>query len=36
MTGWTRPMVKMRAMRARHKLRQIARQLMHSEFPESP
>ncbi len=27
LTGWTRPMVKMRAMRARHKLRQIAREL---------
>ncbi|MFM2178769.1 MAG: hypothetical protein RL015_2867 [Verrucomicrobiota bacterium] len=26
MTGWTRPMVKMRAMRARHKLRVIAQQ----------
>ena len=34
MTGWTRPMVKMRAMRARHKLRQIAREMMKSEFPE--
>lgn len=34
MTGWTRPMVKMRAMRARHKLRHIARQLMNSEFSE--
>lgn len=32
LTGWTRPMVKMRAMRARQKLRQIARQLMKSEF----
>ena len=32
MTGWTRPMVKMRAMRARHKLRQIARRLMKEEF----
>ena len=32
LTGWTRPMVKMRAMRARHKLRQIARELMKSEF----
>jgi RNA polymerase sigma-70 factor, ECF subfamily len=34
-TGWTRAMVKMRAMRARHKLRQIARQLMKSEFSDS-
>lgn len=34
-TGWTRPMVKMRAMRARLKLRQIARQQMKSEFSES-
>jgi RNA polymerase sigma-70 factor (ECF subfamily) len=33
-TGWTRAMVKMRAMRARHKLRQIARQLMKSEFTD--
>jgi RNA polymerase sigma-70 factor, ECF subfamily len=33
-TGWTRPMVKMRAMRARHKLRQIARELMKEEFTE--
>ncbi len=32
MTGWTRPMVKMRAMRARHKLRAVARQSMKSEF----
>lgn len=31
-TGWTRPMVKMRAMRARLKLRQIARELMKNEF----
>ncbi len=31
-TGWTRPMVKMRAMRARHKLRQIARELMKEDF----
>jgi len=31
-TGWTRAMVKMRAMRARLKLRQIARQQMKSEF----
>lgn len=35
MTGWTRPMVKMRAMRARHKLRQIAKELMKSEFAEA-
>lgn len=35
MTGWTRPMVKMRAMRARHKLRQIAKTLMKSEFAEA-
>jgi len=35
MTGWTRPMVKMRAMRARRKLRQVAQQLMKSEFGES-
>lgn len=34
-TGWTRPMVKMRAMRARMKLRQFARTLMKSDF-ESP
>ena len=34
-TGWTRAMVKMRAMRARLKLRQIARQQMKSEFTES-
>lgn len=33
-TGWTRPMVKMRAMRARHKLRAIARRLMKNEFPD--
>ncbi len=32
LTGWTRPMVKMRAMRARHKLRQIARTLMKNDF----
>jgi len=32
MTGWTRPMVKMRAMRARMKLRQVAQRLMKSEF----
>ena len=32
-TGWTRPMVKMRAMRARLKLRQVAQRLMKSEFP---
>ena len=32
LTGWTRPMVKMRAMRARRKLRQIAQQVMKSEF----
>ena len=32
LTGWTRAMVKMRAMRARLKLRQIARQHMKSEF----
>jgi RNA polymerase sigma-70 factor (ECF subfamily) len=31
-TGWTRPMVKMRAMRARFKLRQCAQRLMKSEF----
>lgn len=35
MTGWTRPMVKMRAMRARRKLRQVAQQVMKSEF-ENP
>ena len=34
LTGWTRPMVKMRAMRARRKLRQVARQVMKSEFEE--
>lgn len=27
LTGWTRPMVKMRAMRARHKLRGIAQEM---------
>lgn len=32
MTGWTRPMVKMRAMRARHKLRLIARELKMTDF----
>ncbi|HRJ11426.1 MAG TPA: RNA polymerase sigma factor [Prosthecobacter sp.] len=32
MTGWTRPMVKMRAMRARRKLRGIAREIMKEEF----
>lgn len=35
LTGWTRPMVKMRAMRARHKLRVLARQSMKSEFKDS-
>lgn len=34
LTGWTRPMVKMRAMRARRKLRQVARQVMNSEFED--
>jgi RNA polymerase sigma-70 factor (ECF subfamily) len=34
-TGWTRPMVKMRAMRARHKLRQIARELMKEDLTDS-
>jgi RNA polymerase sigma-70 factor (ECF subfamily) len=34
-TGWTRPMVKMRAMRARHKLRQIARERMKEGFTDS-
>lgn len=33
LTGWTRAMVKMRAMRARQKLRQIATSLMRNEFP---
>jgi len=33
-TGWTRAMVKMRAMRARFKLRQIARRVMKNDFPE--
>ena len=33
LTGWTRPMVKMRAMRARHKLRTLARQTLKSEYP---
>lgn len=33
-TGWTRPMVKMRAMRARLKLRQVARRMMKSEFTD--
>ncbi|MDB6072422.1 MAG: polymerase subunit sigma-24 [Verrucomicrobiaceae bacterium] len=33
-TGWTRPMVKMRAMRARLKLRQAARRVMKSEFTD--
>ena len=32
-TGWSRPMVKMRAMRARFKLRQTARRLMKNDFP---
>lgn len=32
MTGWTRPMVKMRAMRARHKLRSITQEIMKEEF----
>jgi RNA polymerase sigma-70 factor (ECF subfamily) len=31
-TGWSRPMVKMRAMRARHKLRTIAKRIMKGEF----
>lgn len=35
LTGWTRPMVKMRAMRARQKLRALARQTMKSEFKGS-
>ncbi len=35
LTGWTRAMVKMRAMRARLKLRQIARKQMKSEFSKS-
>lgn len=34
MTGWTRPMVKMRAMRARRKLRDLAKKLMKEEFGE--
>lgn len=34
-TGWTRPMVKMRAMRARMKLRQVAQRILKSEFPHS-
>lgn len=34
-TGWTRPMVKMRAMRARRKLRQIARERMKEDFSDS-
>ncbi len=34
-TGWTRAMVKMRAMRARVKLRQVARRVMKTEFTES-
>ena len=33
-TGWTRAMVKMRAMRARLKLRQVARRLMKNELPD--
>jgi RNA polymerase sigma-70 factor (ECF subfamily) len=33
LTGWSRPMVKMRAMRARYKLRQTARHLMKNDFP---
>ena len=33
-TGWTRAMVKMRAMRARMKLRQVARRVMRTEFTE--
>ena len=35
-TGWTRPMVKMRAMRARFKLRQSARRLMKNDFDSKP
>lgn len=35
LTGWTRPMVKMRAMRARRKLRELGRKLMKNEFPTS-
>jgi RNA polymerase sigma factor (sigma-70 family) len=31
-TGWTRPMVKMRAMRARFKLRQIAQRLLKNDY----
>lgn len=31
-TGWTRPMVKMRAMRARHKLKTIAQQWNLAEY----
>lgn len=32
LTGWTRPMVKMRAMRARRKLKDMAQQLMKEDF----
>jgi RNA polymerase sigma-70 factor (ECF subfamily) len=32
-TGWTRPMVKMRAMRARLKLRGAAKRLLNNDFP---
>lgn len=32
-TGWTRAMVKMRALRARQKLRQLARKIMKGECP---
>ena len=35
-TGWTRPMVKMRAMRARFKLRQCAQRVMKNEFNNPP
>jgi RNA polymerase sigma-70 factor, ECF subfamily len=35
LTGWTRPMVKMRAMRARLKLKLIARELLKTEFTPS-
>ncbi len=31
-TGWTRPMVKMRAMRARYKLRQVAQRLLKNDY----
>jgi len=38
LTGWSRPMVKMRTLRARRRLHALARRVLHSEFskPERP